>query len=162
MSHFVDRNQKQWSIELNVGTINTIRREVGIDLLDLFNPTKGPDVISRISDPFALVEILALAINKDMTPEEFAQLFDGDAIDRAREALQEAIADFYPSRQRPLLAKVMSKRREVESKATELAMVLLDDPATDRMINELLTVGGSSTKSPASSASTPPPSPSAS
>lgn len=154
MSHFLDKEKRSWSISLNVGLIDTIKKQTGIDLYDLFHHERGAGLVSRLEDPASLCGLVYAAVQPGIPEAEFAKLFDGDTVEAARVAIQEAIMDFYPSR-RPLLAKVTQKRKEVEAMAMQKAMALIDDPKTNQMIEGILTSAVTFSNSPGTSESTP-------
>jgi hypothetical protein len=89
-----------WNVQLTVGMLTRIRRECGLNLANVVvDAEQFLDVISAA--PESLVGSLWIVCEKQataagLTPENFAELFDGDALDRAVTALLEASLDFFP------------------------------------------------------------------
>ena len=56
------------------------------------------------------------------TPEQFAQAFDGDTLERGSLALLDAITDFIPSSRRAALRELRTKLEEIGNELTSRAM----------------------------------------
>jgi hypothetical protein len=163
MQTFKDMAGATHTINITIGALHKVKAETGVDLLDIFHAERSAACLDAInSNPFLLCDIIYSATSTTLSKEQFAGVFDGDAVEAATEALLNAITDFSRRHQRPLMAKVLQKIKQVEQKGTEAAMAILDDPKMDQMLESILKSGLSSTESLESSESTPTHSPSVS
>ena len=139
MRTFTDADGKEWGIELTVGPIKRVRDELqGVDLCDL-GPT-GP--LMRCATDFCLlVDILSVLLTPEIKrrntdAESFAIALRGDALDKAAEALQWAVIDFFPQRQRETMTKAMEKTNQILARKADHAHELMKDGGK---IDQLLT-----------------------
>lgn len=98
MASFTDRNGRQWQVAIVFGEIPELKRR-GLDFdLDLQQQfTKLRYDLEKDADPRPLVELVWLLARKDagtQTREEFDAGLDWEAVERAADALAEAIVDF--------------------------------------------------------------------
>lgn len=163
MHAFRDRNGKDWPVVIDVAAVKRVRRLVGVDLYGLIDDGLKP--LGRLlADPVQLVDVLYVlckdsADHASVSDEDFGRLFSGDTLGAASDAFVEEFTDFFPdAARRAAIGKVIGKARAVERLTTERLTTQVDaiDPAS---LADRLT--GSSSASPASSESTPAPSPSA-
>lgn len=92
---FTDRHGREWGLTLTVADLKPLRDDLKFDVTGL----ASGEQIGRVlyGDPEGLVAVLhLLAKPTGVTPDEFADGFDGPALERAGEALLEAFADFFP------------------------------------------------------------------
>jgi hypothetical protein len=151
MATFTDADGREWTLRITLGRVPKLR-EAGFDVDKLDDERAGfaalasPEPLGKVL--WALCERQAEA--RTLTPEGFADGFDGPALFRAQDALMEAVADFT---QRPTVAAAYKRRLAAANQATE-----------GRAIAALAGTGssGSAGSSPASPASTAPTAPSAS
>lgn len=165
---FADTRSRPWTIALNVHTVEQIRDQLNLDLLE---PT--PELMQRLAvDPVQLVGVLAVALADDLTaadetPEGFARSLGGDAIDDATDAFLQALVNFSRRHQRPALQKALDRTRKAEEQMYQAAEKTLSSPRTDEMIDKAIDkaigeietelYGKPSTSSPESSELTPAP-----
>lgn len=104
----------EWKIELTVGMLGKIKRDVGLSLANsAIDPEKFVEVIS--THPEKLVETLWVVCEKqataaEKTPEQFGELFDGETLDQAVKALLNGTIDFFPkARGRDAIRRGMPK-----------------------------------------------------
>jgi hypothetical protein len=121
MASFKDRHGGEWALVVTVDAIRKVRADTGYDLAAIFTA----EGMSRLADPCLLVDVLcALAggqvAAKQLTAAKFGELFDGEALEAASNALLEASIDFLPSGRRDVIRKLWSKADEVATAATEL------------------------------------------
>jgi hypothetical protein len=151
MRTFKDADGREWAVEVTMRTVRSVREATDgrVDLLAVFTP----EFSQLLADPFVLAAVLYAvcrkrAEEKAIDADGFADGLRGDALDAASTALLEAVADFFPSRQRELLlvALVSGERTEAERYA--------------RVMENLIHPSGSDgpTGSPGPSALTPDPS----
>jgi len=113
---FKDEKGREWGLHIDVGTIARILNEFAIDLSKVLASREAIDELA--GDVVKLVDVLwglvkPQAEAKQVTPACFAEGLLGDAIERAGDALIEAIIDFFPSRRRELLRQMWSKGKEL-------------------------------------------------
>jgi hypothetical protein len=158
MRTFVDAKGQTWGLSVHVGSIHRVRDLVGVNLLEV---VEGKLLERLASDPETLVNVIyALckpeADKQNITDVQFGESLVGDAIDGATKALYEALTDFFPSRQRQLMAKALAKTNQWQDRALAKGLEMLDSPELDAKLEKLL--NSSSTSLLGSSESTPPPS----
>jgi len=144
MSTFIDSADREWRVRVTLSRAEFLRREESIDVLAI--ETLWPQVLS---DPLVLGRTLwglchSQARERGVSREDFLDSITGETIDRARQALEEALADFFP----PLKAKA--------AKAIFAEMQRVVAKLTDEMIETLPTLGEQCIAAAASSASIPP------
>ena len=163
MHSFTDTTGRAWVITIHVSAVKRVRALVGLDLYTLVDDGFKP-LAALIADPVKLADVLYCLCKdeadvKQVTDEEFGRSLAGDAILRAADAFVEELIDFFPdARARASLKKVVAAGRTVRDKLLDHAETVIDriDPAA-----EASGWIASFAKSPASSASTPDPSRSA-
>lgn len=100
MSKFKDKNNREWNIVLDVGMIEDIKDQTGIDLDEhIANPEKMAGLI--FDGPRNIVAVLHVCLEDQiksvpLTPREFAKSFDRATVDAASNAFLEAMLSFYP------------------------------------------------------------------
>ena len=163
MHSFRDNAGRTWTVAINVAAVKRVRGLVGVDLYKLIDDGFKP-LAALVSDPVQLADVLYClckdeADAKQVSDEDFGRALAGDAILLAADAFVEELIDFFPgARARASLTKVLAAGRKVRDKILDHAETVIAtlDPAAEA--SKLIASFG---KSPASSASTPAPSPSA-
>ena len=159
---FTDASGKTWELRLTIGLLPKLR-EAGFTVGDL----GGPNGWQALDDPEQLGRVLWLMVQPQaeksgVTPEGFADGFDGPAIFAATDALMGAVADFTRP---PTVAAALKTRLPAvrEKAAARMAARLLAEPIPDLPDPPTPSPSTASAgSSPASPASTPPAAPSAS
>lgn len=121
MATFKSRGGREWAVVVNVDAIRKVRQETGYDLAQIFT-SEG---MNGLRDVVLLVDVLASLLSgqiekQGLTLESFGQLFDGETLEAASNALLEASVDFLPLGRREVIRKLWSKADEVATAATEL------------------------------------------
>lgn len=138
MTHaFKDAEGREWQLKLNVGSLTRAR--------DLADVKLGDGVeLARIADDPALFGRVLYALlkpqidEKGISPEDFAEAFDGDVVQAATEALMEEICLFTPPAKRAMLRKILDKGKELEGKRTAWAEDLIEDGYLEKLHQEEL------------------------
>lgn len=129
MRIFYDDLDRQWRIQINVGTVRKVRRvfsEDGkpFDLMDPNLPTR------LANDPALFADLLWELVDKTehpgVEPEEFAQGLGGDGIEKASEAFIEALFDFFPSARRDLNRAIYQNVRTEQSRIIQETIAKLN------------------------------------
>lgn len=163
MHSFRDNAGRTWTVVINVAVVKRVRGLVNIDLYKLIDDGFKP-LGALVADPVQLADVLYClckdeADAKSVSDEDFGRALAGDAITLAADAFVEELIDFFPdARARASLTKVLAAGRKVRDRLLVHAETVIEtlDPAAEA--NKLIASFGNS---PASSASTPAPSPSA-
>lgn len=129
---FKDSKEREWNVSLTVGTVEKVKEDTEIDL-DLF--LRDSDRLANLlyMDPKKLVQVMysiceSQIAEREMSPRDFASVFDRATLDKAGDAFIESIIDFYPrssigqtikGRLPELLAKMDQKAREKTSQSIE-------------------------------------------
>lgn len=163
MRTFADNAGRTWTVAINVAAQKRVRGLLKVDLYKLVDEGFKP-LAALVSDPVQLADVLFClckeeADAKGITDEDFGRALGGDAINHAAEAFVEELFDFFPdARARAGLRKMKAAGTKVKDRLLDHAEKLIDQIDPEREANGLIASFGSS---PASSASTPAPSPSA-
>lgn len=163
MHSFRDNVGRTWTVAINVAAVKRVRGLVNIDLYKLIDDGFKP-LAALVADPVQLADVLYClckdeADAKSVSDEDFGRALAGDAITLAADAFVEELIDFFPdARARASLTKVLAAGRKVRDKLLAHAETVIEtlDPLAEA--SKLIASFGNS---PASSGSTPAPSPSA-
>jgi len=109
---FQDALGREWRIELDCFLLDRIDKEAAVDLGDL--AAGGLLAIER--EAKALGRVLAVVCDEQlkelrMSPAEFQKQIRKDAITRAKEAVREALADFFPENEWSAMQSNLTTRK---------------------------------------------------
>lgn len=157
---FKDTEGREWRVALTAGDLKPLRAECQVEVGKLL-PNRMAGLGALLADLERFVDVVWLLVrgqHAGVTAEQFGQALGGDAVEDAADAFIRALADFSPRQNRRPLLAMLTKAAEFEKTAADRMTAVVEslDPAG------LLTSSASPGSSPASSASTPDPSPSAS
>ena len=166
MHTFKDKADRSWDLEATYASYARVKAHTGVSLFDL--ATEERKSLEQLADPFVLGQVIwcmvePQAIARKLTPEAFYEAFDGKTLEASYNALIDEMVFFCPTRVQKILSVAVRKVREVDATADRIAEERM--PEIEAAIDEELarwTCGPSGMSSPASSASTPAPGPSAS
>lgn len=153
MASFTDATGRTWAVNIDVTTIRRLRSALDVNLLDIVED-EGKLLAQLLTDPVLLVDMIYVickpqADQHNLTDEDFGRALVGDAIDRATDALLEALSAFFPSQRGALLRRLVEKTRQTMALAYQVANKQLDGlEITEADIVSRL--GSLSTKSPGS------------
>lgn len=115
MRSFKDADGRDWSIAVNVTTIERLRSRLQVDLLSLCDD--NCKLLAQLADdPVLLVNSLYVicedqAQARSVSDEDFGRAMFGDVIGSAHEVLMAEIVDFFHDpRKRKILADLLAKR----------------------------------------------------
>ena len=128
MSVFRDHEGKEWQVRLDAFGIEDVKRETGIDLADI----SAGGWFALATDAAAVGRVLAVLCGDELrarntTGRAFARLVRGDAITRARQALLDEGADFFPASEWSELQSSLTKRKSSKSQTDQLNLIGLDN-----------------------------------
>lgn len=180
---FKDQEGRVWRCSINVSTIARVRDTLGVDLMQAFDP-KSEVYTKLIGDPVFLCNVLFAVVKtqadeKGVGSEAFGEALGGDALGLATDALVEGLAAFFPNPgTRGAYLAAYRAGRAAQDRAAEALLARVNSPGFASAIDQLVSragtqfdaglealrsrSGGTSTNVPASSVSTPAPSPSGS
>lgn len=149
MARFTDLTGQEWTLRLTVGSVADVKKETGVNLAIASKDASWVEAVFGTDGKLA--EILwtlceGQAKERNISPEAFAHLLDGETLDKAGAALGDAVASFFP---RSAVAQAMKRGlaatfAEADRRAVE---------AIERTL--LSTASNSPTNAPASSAAIP-------
>ncbi len=118
MPTFKDALDREWSIEITVGEIRRLRKELGINLTAVFD--RDSNVLQALaSDPVILVDTLCILLEdtikkRGLDEQSFNAGLVGDGIERAVNCLVDAIVLFSPPHQREMLSAIWAEQRKMD------------------------------------------------
>jgi len=162
MKTFTDNAGRIWTISINVAAMKRVRGLLGVDLYRLVDDDFIP-LGKLLSDPVQLCDVLYClckdeADAKTITDEDFGKALAGDAILMASNAFVEELSDFFPdARIRAAMKAMVAKGRQIQDRLLEHLESLVEHVDVNHVASAWIASHGGS---PASSDSTPAPSPS--
>ncbi len=143
MSKFTDALGQEWRLEFDGFLLDRIEKEAKVDLADL--SAGGLFAVER--DVKALVRVLAVACDEQLKERrkpaaDFQKQIRKDAITRARKAVMEALADFFPENEWSGMQSSLTTRKnqpEMTPEQLQLAAGFLKmDPEVQRDVMSLI------------------------
>jgi len=139
MSVFKDVNGREWRIRLTGPKLAKVREATG---LRIATPT-GEGTVAATADGEILTRVLWLLCGEQeteggkVTPDQFGEaVASGEVFEAAREALKEAVVNFTPTSDRPMLLKVLESEQKEQAARAEVVMEKLNgDGLHDRVCN---------------------------
>lgn len=141
---FKDSADREWQVDITVNTIKRVRELTEIDLASLDHAL----LKDILTDPIDLCNVLYAIVKpqadaQDVTPENFGEALVGNAIERATDALLEALVNFFPDSRSRVLKAALAKVKELDKKIQDLQMERIE-----LLDAESLTSGNISTSAP--------------
>jgi len=156
---FTDAKDQEWRLEFDGFLLDRIEKEAQIDLGEL----SAGGLLAVDRDVRALVRVLVVACDdqikeRQTTPKDFQKQIRKDAITRARKAVMEALADFFPESEWSAMQSSLTKKKnqpEMTPEQLQLALsVTRMDPEAQRdlmsIVRQEMAEDGNSPSSPAS------------
>jgi hypothetical protein len=137
MHCFNDKNGQQWTLDLTVGSARRVKAACNVDLINLVNfdenTSEASELERLVSDPCLLVSVVYTlcekqAVERSLDGEAFADVFSGETIENAINALIEEIISFSPPMRRKMLAKMYQTSQNLMGKMSEDMERTLEDP----------------------------------
>ena len=163
MKTFKDNAGRTWTVQVDVSAIRRVRTALKVNLTS----ADFASVLEKVlSDPVLLCDVLYVIVKpeadaKGVSDEDFGRAMAGDSIEHATQAFLEELASFTPNpRDRARVKRVLCAMWALAEKARDLAERTLDQEIAKAVPGEKgATSGPTSSASPASSGSTPAPTP---
>ncbi len=140
MKTFKDRNEKSWTVDINVRTVKRVKSMLEVNLLEAL---EGKLITKLAADPILLCDVIYVICKPEadeakITDEQFGAAMAGDAIESATEALLAELVDFFPQAKRRALRKALEKYKKVQELAVETAVNYLDSEDVNNQIENAL------------------------
>ena len=140
MKKFTDKNKNDWILNLTVGTAKRVKADCGIDLINIIDIKTGAEksILEELAtNPILLVDVLfslcrKQAEEKGIDDFAFADIFDGETIQNASEALVEEIINFSPPVTKKILMKIYEKNKQVMGENEKELEAILESPEFDK------------------------------
>ena len=144
MKTFTDNAGRSWTISVTVDAIKRVRSLLDVDLTE----AASGKLIHQLADsPILLCDVIYCIVKlqadeKGISDEDFGRAMAGDAIDQATTAFLEDLVNFFPSRKREMLQKVLVKLNNLQAIAAEVISKRLDSPELEAQMRvELESIG---------------------
>jgi hypothetical protein len=113
---------REWSIEITVDEIRTLRKELGINLLAVFQ--RDSNVLQQLAtDPVLLVDTLCVLLEdsikkKGIDERSFNAGLVGQGIENAVNCLVDSIVLFSPPHQKEMLSAIWAEQKKLDRETT--------------------------------------------
>lgn len=136
----VDNAGTEWLLSLNTEKLKKCREELDCDLFNCAH------IVEKLLDPVMLVDVLWVicheqTADRQLTKESFSNRFSGEIFDNAREAVSEALLDFFPRYGKPMLRKTLAILSETLSKELMQSGQVFSDSLDKQELTQLDTLG---------------------
>jgi hypothetical protein len=163
MRQFKDTEGRTWDVAVNIATINRVQDALKVNLLDLVEE-EAAGLIALVKDLRRFFDVLWVLCQRQAEERkigdlEWAAAMGGDVIVDAQQAFMEALAHFFPKLKREAMLKAIAASVQMTAKMRDEKLAELDKISVADLAEKLISSCGAA---PASSASTPAPSPCAS
>lgn len=111
MASFTDSQGRTWSISLTIGLAAQLKKKFNLDFVGaLYDPEKAYAIIGNLyQDLVRFCELIHTATAAEISLDEFMTGLDGDDVNHAFEALDQAFTDFYPLPKRERVAQTKAR-----------------------------------------------------
>lgn len=139
MPSFKDRKGNEWQVELDAPTIEEIKDDHGISLVNL----DSDPLLKLRNEPMVLVACVSVICRdqqkeRGMTPLDFAKALPSPP-DAMLDAVRDAVIGFFPSGRASHVREVLSKFDQMGNKTDEIAQAkmqqVMDDPKVMTALN---------------------------
>ena len=150
MSKFSDASGLAWQFEFDCFLLDRVDKEAKVDLADM----SAAGLLAVERDVKALGRVLVVVCGDELTkrgksPAEFIKQIRKDAITRARKAVMESLADFFPESEWSEMQSSLAKKKEQTDQMSTLEAlapafdVLPEDVKSQLFREEIERVGNS-------------------
>lgn len=139
MATFKGRNGIEWRVELDAPTIEEIKQDHGVNLVNLEKDPLG----SLRGDPMLLVTVISALCRdqidaKQLSPVMFAKQLPSPP-DAMLDALRDAVIGFFPSGRASHVREVLAKFDQMSDKTDQITAAkmqqVMDDPKVMKTLN---------------------------
>lgn len=137
---FTDRQDRSWSIVLDVALCRDVKNQLGVDLA---NWADGKAASKLWSDDGALVDTLWALIGdaakeRGVDERDFAKALNGDVLAEGLKAIEDAVVNFTRPDRREVVKKIAAKSGEVITAAIRRASEEVDAAVTPERLKAQL------------------------
>ena len=141
-STFTDRHGQTWDLTLTVGGVRRVESETGIAILDVL---ERPEILADLTmDPMKLCSVLHAILmpqldERGVSEDDFANMLDGETLERAIDALGGALAGFFVRRgMRETATALLAKLNQVMDRTMENARGTIESMDADEMAKQAI------------------------
>lgn len=132
MRSFRDLKNRTWNVELNTYTVQVVKDNLRIDLLELA-ADEGRLMKDLSRNPMTVCNIIYWIVKDQcdtagVDAKEFSKAWTGRIADEALPAFWAEVFDFFPKRQRETLAAAWAKLMELEERALAFVLERIQSP----------------------------------
>lgn len=124
MNTFTDLKGRKWDVSINIANVALVEKNTGVSLYLILDDKAQP--LQELLENLPLFATVVYWLCKRQADAQgiddydFAEAIAGDCLLEMRDALIEALVDFFPdARRRALLARMMTSGKRVEQMAME-------------------------------------------
>jgi len=139
MGVFRDKNDKEWTITVNISTMKRVRDLLDVNLMDMV----GGDLAQRLAgDPVLLVDVIYGCVKPQadaagISDEQFGDSLNGDSIDDASRVLLDSLINFSPKARGTVLRKAADKMKILQAEVLERTSKSLDAITSESLAGNL-------------------------
>jgi hypothetical protein len=142
LATFTDQLGREWKLSLTVLDLKKLKTEFALDLAE-FAAAQSPAFARLSSDPVLLVDVLSCLLQEQLTKlgldeRQFVAGFVGEGIERATEALIEAIANFSKPQEGRVIRAIWNKVQATRDLATQRVLDRMDSIDLPRLVETKL------------------------
>jgi hypothetical protein len=135
VSKFSDHKGLDWQFEFDCFLLDRVDKEAKVDLADL----SAGGLFAVVRDAKALGRVLAVVCAEQLkerskSPAEFIKQIRKDALIRAREAVLEALADFFPATEWSAMQSALTTRRNQPEMSPEQMQMAVAFTKMDKQV----------------------------
>jgi len=129
MAAFTDVQGRAWEVAVNYGAMRRVRESLSVNLMEVV----GGELLQRItSDPVLLIDILYWVLKpqadeRNISINDFAEIFDGDTVYNASMALRDSIINFFPKDKRAAAKRMVERVDRIADEMWQKMERELDD-----------------------------------
>lgn len=148
MASFKDREKRDWSVDITVGSIKRVADRLKINLYSLIDD-KMAGFQELMANPVKLVDVvyvlcLPQAEAAKISDEDFGGSLCGESLNAMQEAFTTALIDFFPDRsQAATLRKMIAKAKEVAAIVQTNNGTAIDNLDANSLVESLKNPSGS-------------------
>lgn len=140
MASFKGKTGIEWRVELDAPSVEEIRTEHHVNLVNLDNDPLGP----LRGDPMLLVTVISTLCReqietKNLSPVQFAKQLPTPP-DAMLDALRDAVISFFPSGRASHIQEVLEKFGQMKEKTDQLTVAKMDQVLRDPKVMAALNV----------------------
>lgn len=156
MTTFTDTEGRSWEVHITTNALKRVHSLTGENIDTLFDEK----TVDRLCTDYVFIADALYAVCKPqadergVTDEQFGEALAGEPLEKAIEALLEALVDFFPPKRQATARRLVKAFKKLETTVFNRVNTRLDTLDLEQTADQVMS-SESFTNSPASSASTP-------